>query len=247
MNGFDKVFKKNITKIILKLKIVGIFILLVGPWSFSAGQAAYPADTILVSENTTIIKKIGILPIAGWQRISYRLDFLNCQFYPSCSNYGAQAIYKHGLIFGAFMASDRIIRCNPAAFHYQLEAGGKFYKKDGRLVDPLRYAVKLKPRSNPFTGAALSALIPGMGRVYSGRWIDGLFGFSLFYLTANTGYKAYQDNRPIKAPIFIGAALIIYGGEIYGAYRSSVNNSLTNNTTSRVVISPSPSISAKKN
>ena len=222
MNGFDKVFKKNITKIILKLKIVGIFILLVGPWSFSAGQAAYPVDTILVSENTTIIKKIGILPIAGWQRLSYRLDFLNCQFYPSCSNYGAQAIHKHGLIIGAFMISDRIIRCNPAAFQYQLKTGGKFHEKDGRLVDPIHHAIKSNSHSNPFIGVVLSSLIPGMGRVYSGRWVDGLFGFAMFTLTASTARIAYLDQRPIQAPLFIGAALIIYGGEIYGAYRSAV-------------------------
>ena len=36
-----------------------------------------------------------------------------CRFYPSCSHYGYQAIYKYGLIKGGLMAAWRILRCNP--------------------------------------------------------------------------------------------------------------------------------------
>ena len=36
-----------------------------------------------------------------------------CRFYPSCSHYGYQAIYKHGVIKGSLMAVWRILRCNP--------------------------------------------------------------------------------------------------------------------------------------
>ncbi len=36
-----------------------------------------------------------------------------CRFYPSCSHYGYQAIYKHGVIKGGIMAAWRVIRCNP--------------------------------------------------------------------------------------------------------------------------------------
>ncbi|MBM3152537.1 MAG: membrane protein insertion efficiency factor YidD [Chloroflexi bacterium] len=41
-----------------------------------------------------------------------------CRFYPSCSHYGYQAIYKHGAARGALLATWRIVRCNP------LNAGG---------------------------------------------------------------------------------------------------------------------------
>jgi putative membrane protein insertion efficiency factor len=37
----------------------------------------------------------------------------SCRFYPSCSHYGYQAIYKHGAIKGSFLAIYRILRCNP--------------------------------------------------------------------------------------------------------------------------------------
>ncbi len=36
-----------------------------------------------------------------------------CRFYPSCSHYGYQAIYKHGAIKGSLMATWRVLRCNP--------------------------------------------------------------------------------------------------------------------------------------
>jgi hypothetical protein len=38
-----------------------------------------------------------------------------CRFYPTCSHYGYQAIYKYGAIKGSLMAAWRVLRCNP--FH----------------------------------------------------------------------------------------------------------------------------------
>ncbi len=36
-----------------------------------------------------------------------------CRFYPTCSHYGYQAIYKHGAIKGSLLAIWRVLRCNP--------------------------------------------------------------------------------------------------------------------------------------
>lgn len=36
-----------------------------------------------------------------------------CRFYPTCSHYGYQAIYKYGAVKGGIMAGWRVIRCNP--------------------------------------------------------------------------------------------------------------------------------------
>ena len=36
-----------------------------------------------------------------------------CRFYPSCSHYGYQAIYKFGAFKGLGMAIWRVLRCNP--------------------------------------------------------------------------------------------------------------------------------------
>ena len=36
-----------------------------------------------------------------------------CRFYPTCSEYGIQAIEKYGIIEGVIKTSWRILRCNP--------------------------------------------------------------------------------------------------------------------------------------
>ncbi|HAK50629.1 MAG TPA: membrane protein insertion efficiency factor YidD [Gammaproteobacteria bacterium] len=36
-----------------------------------------------------------------------------CRFYPSCSNYAIQAIEKHGVTRGSFLAVKRICKCHP--------------------------------------------------------------------------------------------------------------------------------------
>ena len=36
-----------------------------------------------------------------------------CRFYPSCSSYGFQAVFKYGVFKGSYLAVARIFRCNP--------------------------------------------------------------------------------------------------------------------------------------
>jgi putative membrane protein insertion efficiency factor len=45
--------------------------------------------------------------------LSRLLPSNTCRFYPSCSHYGYQAIYKYGALKGSVMAVWRVLRCNP--------------------------------------------------------------------------------------------------------------------------------------
>ncbi len=36
-----------------------------------------------------------------------------CRYYPSCSHYGYQAVYRFGAIKGSALAIWRVLRCNP--------------------------------------------------------------------------------------------------------------------------------------
>jgi len=47
------------------------------------------------------------------ETISRGLPANTCRFYPSCSHYGYQAIYKYGALKGSIMAAWRVLRCNP--------------------------------------------------------------------------------------------------------------------------------------
>jgi putative membrane protein insertion efficiency factor len=37
----------------------------------------------------------------------------SCRYIPTCSQYGYEAITKHGLIKGGFLTAKRLLRCHP--------------------------------------------------------------------------------------------------------------------------------------
>ena len=174
---------KNILKTIIVIFIFAI--------ALSNGQSKYPADTLLTSKKVSLIKKVGILPIAVFQRFSYNSYGLNCQFYPSCSNYGAQAIRDYGFLRGSFMASDRIVRCNPSSLEHHLKYGGEFNPINKQLIDPVHLLPLLELKKSPILATSLSAAIPGTGRMYAGRWFDGFMGLSQLLLYAAITNYAY--------------------------------------------------------
>ncbi|MEO7031453.1 MAG: membrane protein insertion efficiency factor YidD [Herbaspirillum sp.] len=47
--------------------------------------------------------KLGISPFLGQ----------NCRFYPSCSDYAAQAIHEYGALHGGALAARRLCKCHP--------------------------------------------------------------------------------------------------------------------------------------
>lgn len=52
-----------------------------------------------------------VSPDHGLLKSRYPYGF--CRFYPSCSEYAAQAITTHGAVKGVYYGVRRIIRCNP--------------------------------------------------------------------------------------------------------------------------------------
>jgi putative membrane protein insertion efficiency factor len=56
---------------------------------------------------------IGLIDL--YQRAASPLLPRSCRFLPSCSEYGAQAIYRYGVIRGAGRTVLRILRCHPLA------------------------------------------------------------------------------------------------------------------------------------
>jgi putative membrane protein insertion efficiency factor len=58
------------------------------------------------------IALLGLIRLYQWL-ISPTLPPNTCRFYPSCSHYGYQAIYKYGAIKGSAMTIWRVLRCNP--------------------------------------------------------------------------------------------------------------------------------------
>lgn len=59
------------------------------------------------------MKKIMIFFIKMYQKYISPMKSTKCPYFPSCSQYGLEAIEKYGAFKGGFMAIWRIIRCNP--------------------------------------------------------------------------------------------------------------------------------------
>jgi putative membrane protein insertion efficiency factor len=59
------------------------------------------------------MKKILIFIIKLYQKYLSPLKTTRCPYYPCCSQYGLEAIQKHGAVKGSFLAAGRICRCNP--------------------------------------------------------------------------------------------------------------------------------------
>ena len=61
------------------------------------------------------MKKFVISAIRFYQREISPLSPPRCRYIPTCSQYALEAVEKYGAIKGTFLATKRILRCNP--FH----------------------------------------------------------------------------------------------------------------------------------
>ena len=61
-----------------------------------------------------LVKKALLFLIRTYQlTISPRFSHGSCRYYPTCSQYAAEAIELHGVFKGCLLAVRRILRCNP--------------------------------------------------------------------------------------------------------------------------------------
>jgi hypothetical protein len=56
---------------------------------------------------------VAVLPIRAYQRLLSPMVGERCRYYPSCSEYAAQAISRYGILRGLVLAGWRLLRCNP--------------------------------------------------------------------------------------------------------------------------------------
>lgn len=81
-------------------------------FSNAPASAAKSLMKILVRANC-VVTKIALGAIRTYQRaLSPGLGHC-CRFYPSCSEYGLEAIRRKGLAAGALLTAARLLRCHP--------------------------------------------------------------------------------------------------------------------------------------
>ena len=59
------------------------------------------------------MRKILILPIRAYQYLISPLLPSSCRYSPTCSQFAIEALQKHGVFAGGWMAIKRIGRCHP--------------------------------------------------------------------------------------------------------------------------------------
>lgn len=66
-----------------------------------------------MNESETGMKKILILLIKFYRKYISPMKRTKCPYFPTCSEYGLEAVEKYGALKGGLLALWRIIRCNP--------------------------------------------------------------------------------------------------------------------------------------
>jgi len=64
-----------------------------------------------------LLTKIMLGLIAIYKTFISPLLMPSCRYYPTCSEYGVQAITKYGPFKGGWLTLKRILRCNPWGGH----------------------------------------------------------------------------------------------------------------------------------
>ena len=91
----------------------------------------------------------------------------------------------------------------------------------GRIADDLaRLAREAQeaPRKSPVTAALMSSLLPGTGKMYAGRFQDGLFSLATISLTSWMAIEGFSEDgsSSTKGWIYGGISAWLYAGNIYG-------------------------------
>jgi putative membrane protein insertion efficiency factor len=66
-----------------------------------------------MSQARTPLRTLVVFAIRVYQRLVSPMMGERCRYYPSCSEYAAQAITNFGILRGLVLAGWRVLRCNP--------------------------------------------------------------------------------------------------------------------------------------
>lgn len=73
------------------------------------------------------------------------------------------------------------------------------------------------PYKSPLKAAAMSALIPGLGKIYAGQISDGITAFLVTGVLGYLSWDNFRSHHDFRAWTFTGLAALFYAGNIYGS------------------------------
>ena len=96
----------------------------------------------------------------------------------------------------------------------------RFAEASDRLTRMVRSS-KLMPKRSPAFSGLLSAVIPGLGQAYCGRFMDGLQSLTVVgTIGAGTAYYINQEQYELAIPVGL-LGLFFYAGNVYGGVQAA--------------------------
>lgn len=91
------------------------------------------------------------------------------------------------------------------------------------LLDSLTYYINLKSKTvyHPIIAACISAVLPGAGKIYTGRYEEGISAFLLTGLLAYVTAENIKHDHKLRAWVTGSFAAFFYSGSVYGSYVSA--------------------------
>jgi uncharacterized protein len=77
----------------------------------SSGKQAFSSLTYRAVRRALVFPFLALIRLYQWA-ISPFLPSA-CRFYPSCSHYAYEALERHGVARGGYLATRRVLRCHP--------------------------------------------------------------------------------------------------------------------------------------
>lgn len=124
--------------------------------------------------------------------------------------------------------SDKVLlAAYPPALSYQWKKAGSALSVDGytdarvEKANRLFYETLTKRRKKEWIALSLSAVVPGLGKVYAGRWKDAIFSFVFFGGLAFQSYRGFDAKGISSARGWVFGALGtgFYLGNLYGTHK----------------------------
>jgi TM2 domain-containing membrane protein YozV len=80
---------------------------------------------------------------------------------------------------------------------------------------------RFPPRKNPTTAGILSAVVPGLGKIYTGEIGDGITAFIATGILTFLSIDNFNHDHKFRGWLFAGLAAASYAGNIYGSAASA--------------------------
>lgn len=103
------------------------------------------------------------------------------------------------------------------------ESLGMLPEDQHTMLKTINSEYNLSRGKSPFLAASMSAVAPGLGKLYTNRHLDGLYSLIMVGASAWQAYSSYRNKGfdSIGLYLYGGIALYFYGGNVYGSFLSA--------------------------